>query len=185
MQHRRLKRDFEIAVVDGLDPFSKGRFVPWGLLRDSPKRLERADLIVFTHVKDLDHYAQLQKQMAPHSNAPTAAVQFEVVSRGKISARKVAVFCGIGNPERFLQTVRDLKCEIVDTLLLNDHEPVQDGRLKNFAMQCRDRGAEILLCTEKDHVKLRPDLSLCLEVEPVGNPVAVHRRQRALGKSHQ
>jgi tetraacyldisaccharide 4'-kinase len=168
MQHRRLKRDIEIAVVDGLDPFSKGRFLPWGLLRDSPKRLERVDLIVFTHVKDLEHYAQLQQQMAPHSNVrKTAAVQFEVVGGDKISGRKVAVFCGIGNPERFLQTVRDLKCEIVDTLFLNDHESVQDGRLKNFAKQCRDRGAEILLCTEKDHVKLHPNLSLCLDVVPV------------------
>lgn len=179
MQHRRLKRDFEIVAVDGLDPFSEGRFLPWGLLRDSPKRTRDADLIVFTHVKDLDHFEQLQKQMAPYSNAPAIAVQFEVVSRSDISARKVGVFCGIGNPERFLQTVRDLKYEIVETLILSDHEPVHNDRLKKFAMECRDRGAEALLCTEKDHVKLCPDPSLCLKI----NPVEIQLRIIA-GKEH-
>ena len=167
MQHRRLNRDFEIVVVDGLDPFSNGRFLPWGLLRDSPKRLREADLIVLTHVRDVNHYQQLQKQMAQYSDAPTAAAQIEVIGP-KTPACKVGVFCGIGKPERFLQTVRDLKYEIVDTLLLKDHEPAQHGQLHPFALNCRALGAKALLCTEKDDVKLCRDPALCLEIEPVG-----------------
>jgi tetraacyldisaccharide 4'-kinase len=185
MQHRRLKRDFEIVVIDGLDPFSKGRFLPWGLLRDSPKRLRSADLIVFTHVKDLEHYKQLQKQIALYSNAPSAAVQIVVINERTI-ARKVGIFCGIGKPERFEQTVRDLKCEIVNTLFLKDHEPIQNNRLQKFAKDCRSQGAEALLCTEKDYVKLyltergiRPDPSLCLKIEPVEI-----RLQIIAGKEH-
>lgn len=167
MQHRRLKRDFEIVILDGMDPFSKERFLPWGLLRDSPKRLQSADLIVFTHVKDQTHYLQLQKQLQRFTRAPAIATQIEIENKKAVLPHKVAVFCGIGTPARFLQTVRDLKSEIVDTLILRDHGSLQDGQLQKFAENCREKGAEALLCTEKDFVKLPPNPSACLKIEPI------------------
>jgi tetraacyldisaccharide 4'-kinase len=169
MQHRRLKRDFEIVIVDGMDPFSKERFLPWGLLRDSPKRLCSADLIVATHVRDLEHYRQLQEQLICLTQAPIVATQVEVLNKDAFSPRKVGVFCGIGTPSRFLQTVRDLNQEIVDTLILKDHGSLQKGQLQSFAEKCREKGAEALLCTEKDGVKLyhnRPQ-TVCLKIDPV------------------
>jgi tetraacyldisaccharide 4'-kinase len=167
MQHRRIKRNFEIVILDGLDPFSKGRFLPWGLLRDSPKRLQSADLIVFTHVRDQAHYRQLQKELLHYTRAPAVATQVEVLNDKAIFPHKVAVFCGIGTPARFLQTVRDLKSEIVDTLILRDHGSVQDEQLQKFADRCRKKGAEALLCTEKDFVKLSPHLSVGLKIRPI------------------
>jgi len=182
MQHRRLKRDFEIVVVDGSDPFFQGRFLPWGLLRDSPKRLRDADLIVATHVKDLK---QLQLQLNRFTSAPLVTMDHEVVhghalgSRGPRDPRKVGVFCGIGQPKRFLETVRDLKSEIVDTLILEDHGCLQDGQLEKFAEECRKKGAEMLVCTEKDFVKLSSDLSVCLSIEPIEIQLKI-----ATGKEH-
>jgi tetraacyldisaccharide 4'-kinase len=167
MQHRRLKRNFEIVILDGLDPLSRGRFLPLGLLRDSPKRLQAADLIVFTHVKDQAHYLELQKQLHCYTHAPTIATRIEVLNKKSEVPRKVGVFCGIGTPARFLQTVRDLKSEIVDTLILKDHESLQSGQLQKFAENCREKGAEALLCTEKDDVKLFPNPSLCLKIKPI------------------
>ncbi|MBS0603423.1 MAG: tetraacyldisaccharide 4'-kinase [Verrucomicrobia bacterium] len=168
MQHRRLKRDFEIVIVDGSDPFSKGRFLPWGLLRDSPKRLKNADLIVATHVQDQNHYLQLQNSLSVYSRAPVIGTQIDILQKECFSPRKVGVFCGIGQPARFLQTARDLKSEIVDTLILKDHGSVDQGILQAFAEQCKDKGAVALLCTEKDYVKLSPGLRLCLDIVPVG-----------------
>ncbi len=167
MQHRRLKRDFEIVMLDGMDPISKERFLPWGLLRDSPKRLRSADLIVLTHVKDHTHYQHLKKQLQRYTCAPVIATQIEVQNKKAVLPRRVAVFCGIGTPARFLQAVRDLKSEIVDTLILRDHESLQNKQLKKFAENCQGKGAEVLLCTEKDFVKLPPDASSCLKIEPI------------------
>ena len=167
MQHRRLKRDFEIVVVDGNDPFFKGRFVPYGLLRDSPKRLRNANLIVATRVKDEEHYHQLKKQIAHYSAAPLVATQVDVLKKQAIQPSKVGVFCGIGQPSQFLQTARDLKSEIVDTLILKDHGSLKEGQLQTFAESCRQKGAEALLCTEKDVVKLSSDFSVCLPIIPV------------------
>lgn len=154
MQHRRLKRDFEIVVVDGTDPFSKGRYLPCGLLRDSPRRLKSASLIVISHTQDLAHFERVKTQISQFSSAPVVAAQMEILNKELFSPCKVGVFCAIGQPFRFLQTVRDLNQEIVDTLILNDHAPLQKDQLEVFVKECLEKGAQALLCTEKDYVKL-------------------------------
>jgi hypothetical protein len=130
--------------------------LPWGLLRDSPKRLRSATLIVATHVKDHEQYQHLKQQLKPLTQAPVIATQVTVLNKESFSPRKVGVFCGIGQPAHFLQTVRDLNQEIVDTLLLKDHESVQPDQMQVFAANCLEKGAEMLVCTEKDYVKLYP-----------------------------
>ncbi len=178
MQHRRLKRDFEIVVIDGTDPFCKGRFLPWGLLRDSPKRLQKASLIVVTHVKDQTHFEQIQTLVSAFSDAPIVGTQIEVLNKEDFTSNKVGLFCGIGQPSHFLQTARDLKSQIVDTLILKDHGSLQAGQLEKFVKNCQGLGAETLICTEKDYVKL-PNLSLGLNIVPLKIALKI-----AFGKEH-
>ena len=51
-QYRRLARDFDLVLLDGDDLFGKGHYLPWGYLRDSPKRLREADA-VFIYGRDV------------------------------------------------------------------------------------------------------------------------------------
>lgn len=46
LQHRRLFREDEIILVSGKDPFSGGHFLPRGFLRDEPRRINKATLLV-------------------------------------------------------------------------------------------------------------------------------------------
>jgi tetraacyldisaccharide 4'-kinase len=167
MQHRKLHRDYEIVVIDGNDPFAQGRFLPWGLLRDSPKRLKAASLIVITHLRDEEHYQHLQKCLAPWTSAPLVGVKISISNKETFFPRKVGLFCGIGQPARFLQTARDLNQEIVNTFFVGDHQALQKDKLHAFAERCRERGAEALLCTEKDFVKLPPMEHAGLPIIPV------------------
>lgn len=167
MQHRRLKRDFEIVIVDATDPFSNGRFLPWGLLRDSPSRLKNASLIVANHIRDEAQYQTLKAKLAPFTAAPLVAMRVDVLDKTSFRPQKVGLFCGIGNPAHFLQTARDLNQEIVDTFIVNDHETLRADQLQSFAERCRAKGAEVLLCTEKDFVKLNFESSACLSIVPV------------------
>lgn len=179
MQHRKLRRDVEIVMIDGINPFSKGRFLPWGLLRDFPQRLKTANLIVATSIKDSAHFIQTQAELSSYTTAPVVGTQITVLNKECFIPRKVGVFCGIGQPARFLQTVRDLNQEIVDTFILNDHESPSQHALEAFAKKCLAVGAEALICTEKDAVKLPHDLTLCLEIIPVQIALNI-----AFGKEH-
>jgi tetraacyldisaccharide 4'-kinase len=144
MQHRQLKRDFEIILVDGKDPLGKGFFLPRGLLRDSPSRLSKADCIVV-----IDPVKNIEKQLRRFTKAPIiyAKMKTDLSLKGK----RAAVFCAIGRPERFLNSVREAGGEIVATFFKPDHEPFHSDELQKFADESK---ADVLVCTEKDHVKL-------------------------------
>jgi tetraacyldisaccharide 4'-kinase len=53
---------------------------------------------------------------------------------------------------------------IVDTYFIADHVDYHFSQLTAFAKKCKDKGAEWLICTEKDRVKLAESLDLPLPV---------------------
>jgi len=167
MQHRRLKRDFEIVVIDANDPFGKGNFLPRGLLRDLPERLKEVDLIVANHIEDELHYRDVQKVLAPFTSAPFVATKLYVTNPEECSRKTVGVFCGIGKPLYFLETVEELGNEVVHKQFLLDHVAPKKHDLEAFAKESLERGAEAVLCTEKDWVKLPKDLNSSLPIVPV------------------
>lgn len=128
-QHRRLYRDFDIV----LKREEKERYLPWGFLRDEPRRLKKAHLVL-TLGKDL-----------------TLGVKKILDLKGKeipsIAGERAAIFCGIAKPERFKKTVESLGAEIVFEKYFADHEAADLSKLPRESL---------LLCTEKDAVKLVP-----------------------------
>ncbi len=163
MQHRQLKRDFEIVLVDGEDPFGKGFFLPRGLLRDSPHRLKNADLIVVR--------GQVDEQLRCWTEAPLVFAQTK--TEMTLEGKKVALFSAIANPHRFVKSVREAGGEVVATLFKPDHDVFSTKELEEFAERSR---ADIVICTEKDEVKLPatglPIIALSSYLELTGNLAA-------------
>ena len=156
MQYRKLERDVEIVVMDGQELFGSGYFLPRGMLRDTPHRLKKAQLIVVNQAKDFDH---VQKEIARYTQAPIVFVRMR--SNVDFKGKKVGVFCAIGRPERFIEAVRHCGSEVVATYLKIDHDPFSIEELNDFAATS---GAELLVCTEKDQVKLPQDFQCKLPI---------------------
>lgn len=162
MQHRRLARDYEVVVMDTTDPFAGGHFLPRGLLREGVKSLSRADLIILNHVKDIESFESIKKLVSKYSLAPIVGTRMEVVLvesfEGNcietLKGKKVGIFCGIAHPEYFKATVAGEGAVIVDCAYALDHRVFSREALIAFAKRCRTLGAEMLLCTEKDKVKI-------------------------------
>jgi tetraacyldisaccharide 4'-kinase len=167
MQHRRLSRDMEIVVVDGNAPFGNGRLLPAGLLRDLPERLRGADLIVANHITGLAHYEEIKKKLSVYTEAPVVAVQYAVLNSDAVAHRTVGAFCGIGSPEHFYDTLSRIDAKLTRKLTLFDHQPIEEKELAAFAADCQAQGAELLVCTEKDEVKLPSGLCLPLPIVPI------------------
>ncbi len=47
-QHRRLRRDLDVVLIDALEPFGLGRLFPRGLLREPVGSLERSGVVVLS-----------------------------------------------------------------------------------------------------------------------------------------
>ncbi|MES2273218.1 MAG: tetraacyldisaccharide 4'-kinase [Chlamydiota bacterium] len=159
-QHRRLHRDFDLVILRGGDPFGKGHYLPWGFLRDSPKRLSGVDAIFAQGVCS----ALLNTPHITLEPTVTRILDFQEKEIETIFEWQVGVFCGIGNPESFKKTIRDLGGKVVDTWILADHAPADTKALQKFSLHCKSLGAKALVCTEKDFVKLSVNTSLSLPI---------------------
>ncbi len=172
MQHRRLKRDLEIVVVDANDPFGLNYLLPRGFLREGLKGLQRAHMVVLNHVKNDESFALLQHQLRQYTDAQVVGTQVQVTAiqtlHGQpvknLRGKKVALFCGIAKPEKFRATVEDQGALIIDELATADHHLLPPKALVAFSERSRQRGAEMLLCTEKDKVKLPDSVDTSLPI---------------------
>lgn len=164
MQHRHLARDFEVVVMDALDPFGQGYFLPRGFLRENVSSLARADLIVLNHVYEQDQFDLIKKEIRKFSAAPMMGTRMEVSdildgqgqSLSDLNGKKVGIFCAIAHPDYFHQTVKNLGAETVAHEFIPDHLAFSKEELTQFCEKCKKNGADWILCTEKDFVKLDP-----------------------------
>lgn len=162
MQHRHLARDYEVIVLDAMDPFGQGYFLPRGFLRENISSLARADLIILNHVYEKERFAKIQKEVSKYSKAPMIGTQMEVVdvldlngySVPPLQDKKVGLFCAIAHPEYFHRTVDKLGAEIVEKEMIADHLAFTHDELIDLCERAKSKGADWILCTEKDFVKL-------------------------------
>lgn len=166
MQHRQIARDYEVVVLDSEDPFGHGYFLPRGFLRESPRGLGRADLIILNHVKSTEAFKQAKVLIEPYTTAPVVGIHYdgwkiynlEKEEVSELIGLRVALFCGIAQPDRFVSTIRDMGAEVVAQKFFPDHFYYSTDELYELAKRWKEMGAEAMVCTEKDKIKL-PELT--------------------------
>lgn len=151
LQHYRLARDLEIAVIDERRGLGNRRLLPAGPLREPPGRLDSVNLQVLT------------RRAQPASSANTLAnavvttpVLADAVSLGTGERRALQSFvgshvhaiAGIGNPQAFFDALIGLGLTV-------DAHPLPDHARLTAADIAFPDGAPVLM-TEKDAVKCRP-----------------------------
>lgn len=161
-QHRALQRDVDIVLIDASLHQEEMHLFPRGLLRELPSALSRAHLVVINRSKDLQQYQTLKHQYSSVTQAPIIGVELKLTrilgdcaTLGKsLSFRKGALFCGIANPQSFVDVVQKLDVNIVAQYISSDHSQYTWKCLYEAASDAKMKGAEFLICTEKDAVKV-------------------------------
>jgi tetraacyldisaccharide 4'-kinase len=159
MQHRQLYRNVEIVVMDGSFPRSAHYFFPRGFLRDDPKRLKQADCILLnggSHSSSNLKNISCEKVVRVE-NKVTGIFLLDGSPIESIKGIPLGIFCGIANPQRFVETIRELNGNIIASYFLGDHEEVNFHKLIKWSSLLSKQGAKLMLCTEKDAVKLLKD----------------------------
>lgn len=143
LQHYRLARDMEIAVIDGARGLGNGYLLPAGPLRERPERLNKVDLKVYNGVGKPDGHAMRLSGSEVLPVDPRRGGGPEPVTAFK--AQPVHAVAGIGNPARFFEMLRSTGIECVEHPF-PDHHAFTAGDLK-FGEDA------VVLMTEKDAVK--------------------------------
>lgn len=159
LQHYRLPRDFEIAVVDADRGFGNGWLVPVGPLREPIKRLQSVDFVLERNGPDpASAFHYLPTRFVTVDGKEQLPVLDAVSQWG---GRKIVASTGLGQPSQFFALLHRLGVEC-ETVSVADHA-VLDLRAIEDNFQ-----PDIVVITAKDAVKL--DLESCnnvwvLEVE--------------------
>ena len=151
LQHYRLGRDIEIAVVDGQRGLGNGWRLPVGPLREPESRLKTVDWVVVNSPSDdfvlpgLEDLFYVPMQICAQDliNLQTG----EKVPASELSLTQVNAVAGIGNPQRFLNTLTGLGIA-AELHEFPDHHAYTASDLQ-FANQLP------VVMTEKDAVKCR------------------------------
>lgn len=166
MQHRKLKRHLDVVVVNAKDPFGGGHYLPRGFLRDTPRSLKRAHLIIINMAGEHD-LTNLEQQIRKHTAAPIVGIEMDYSTTQPIENQKVGIFCGIANPENFVTAINSLGGQIVLERFFPNHFNYEYEHVHSFCQDCVHKGASLLLCTEKDWVKISHFKDLPLPVQMV------------------
>lgn len=144
LQHYRLPRHFEILVIDGLRRFGNGHCLPAGPLREPLSRLEEVDAIICQGAEPKIGEIGISYQASEAINIKTG----ERVPLSRFSQHKVHAVAGIGNPEKFFNTLQKLGIHFTPHAF-SDHHAFQEEELA-FTDQAP------IIMTEKDAVKCEP-----------------------------
>ena len=149
LQHYRLKRDVEIAVVDAEYHEENARLLPAGQLREPLKRLNSVDAIVCNGLKSEQQSdeAFYQMQLVGDKFYNLADVETHAVA-ADFNRKTIKAMAGIGKPERFFEHLRQLGLTFV-SVSFDDH----------YAFSAQDLAkidCDTLIMTEKDAVKCKP-----------------------------
>jgi len=158
-QHRRAKRDLDIVLIDATKPFE--------ILREPLKNLRRADLIVITRANLIENIEDLKSEIAKFTDAQIFIAENKIenltdlehfpsnpqsTQKGTIN---YLVFCALGNPQNFFEQLKRENFNLTAAETFPDHHFYTQKDISNLEAKAAETGANALLITAKDAVKLK------------------------------
>lgn len=142
LQHYRLQRNMEIAVVDGLRRFGNGLLLPAGPLRETSARLHEVDAIICNGGQPFPGEYLMQLEGLQFYNLLNPEITATVAD---FQGKSLHAIAGIGHPERFFRHLAKLGLN-AQCHAYPDHHAYKASDLAYD-------DANALLMTEKDAVK--------------------------------
>lgn len=166
-QHRRIHRDFDLVMVKPGTVINRGKGC---FLREGLCSLKRADAVVALDaheedvpaiIENLEKYSEAQIFFGRRK--PVSLVRLrdgKEISFDELKGKKAAGFCALASPESFVDIVLKLGFKLTQLLSFKDHSRYNTRDQERISRFFVGSGAEILLTSEKDAVKISPILHI-------------------------
>jgi tetraacyldisaccharide 4'-kinase len=173
-QYPGLKRQLDIVLLDAEAPFANQHLLPRGLLREPPKALKRAQVVLLTRTEQVSRpaLAELRGLIKKYNpQALVGEVQAEnstlapLVEWGKgskhclvaaeyLKERRIGLVTAIGNPEQLRHALQTLGAEVAYCEVYPDHHAWDEVEIAEIIANLKMNQLTDLLVTGKDGVKL-------------------------------
>lgn len=152
-QNPSVMKDLSVVVVDAERGFGNGRVLPAGPLREpAAAGLRRADLVLA--IGEVAACRRFRRDLGERGRAPVLSGRLEPLSTGMDWRRlPVLAFAGIGHPEKFFRSLREVGADVRHAEPLADHQPLSTRLMRRLEADAAFLGAQ-LVTTEKDATRL-------------------------------
>lgn len=177
-QHWQLERDLDILLVDAVNVFGNGYILPRGTLREPISHISRADICLMTkvdqaaagscdYIRETVHRYNPEARIVESIHQPRCFIPLtewyvNIASQGidiaQMRGKRIMAVSAIGNPASFEQTLSDLGAVIIESLRYPDHHDYAMSEMTDIFQQAENAGAEAIVITEKDAVKIPADV---------------------------
>ncbi len=172
-QYLPLRGRLNLLLVDKTNPFGNQQLLPRGILREPLSHLKRASYIFLTKsdgIEDRELEATLRRH---HPNVDiiecTHKPQYlmslqtrEKVALAALKGKRIAALSGIASPESFERFLLSYEANLLHTARFLDHHRFTSYELKSFYERALEAGAEWVITTEKDAVRINLKEALAL-----------------------
>lgn len=155
MQDNRFQQSITIMVIDSYFGFGNGLILPAGPLREKIELgIHKADFIAIIGEGDFK------------LDTKVPILKAKIVSKTLLNQEKFIAFAGIGNPDKFFQSVIEAEGELVDKISFGDHYQYSDAEIRKLIDLSKSKNAK-LITTEKDYTRIEDSLKDEIETLPI------------------
>lgn len=179
-QHWQLKRDLDIVLIDGKNPYGNTHLFPRGILREPIKNLKRANIFIITKIDQcLNRTKIIQDLKNVNPQAPILESIHKPVKFIGLDSKEeyplefvknidIVALSSIGDPDSFEVILKKIVGKNFIHLTFPDHYAYTKKDVNKLIDYLH--GVNFIITTEKDIVKLRgivpPNLPiLCLMIK--------------------
>ena len=163
-QHRQVKREADLVVINCSQQLRTERMLPLGNLRENLKHLRRADCLILNKSQGTFDDEDL-KLLNRYNNGPVFDCFFrpanlinasliKIADLTELKDKSVYVFCAIAGPDKFIKMLKELDVQIRGFKFYPDHYFYCMSDYEQLLKEFKTSGAEYLITTEKDMVKI-------------------------------
>lgn len=161
-QHRKMKRDLNIVLIDNRNKFGNGYVLPAGPLREPLANINRADKIVLVNKsyddEDANCYCSVLEKLFNKKVYLCKMIPefvYNIVTDEHLKdGEQIIAFCAIGQPKEFYNFLKD-NYNLAVTVDFEDHHSYDESNLRELIQIANKEGIKNLVTTEKDAVKIK------------------------------
>ncbi|RJO65137.1 MAG: tetraacyldisaccharide 4'-kinase [Candidatus Omnitrophota bacterium] len=194
-QQWHIHKDLEIVTINANNPFGNFRMIPRGILREPIQSLARADIFVLTKIgeqSDTRPLVERLKKINPSALIVESHYQplglYHIADKDAmfdvslLKGKKVALLCGIADPDSFERSLKEIGAEIALSFVFADHYCYEDKDVARVLRASGECSITTIVTTEKDSVRLA---HLMPKYKDAGVSILVLKIQIAMHKNEK
>ena len=148
-QNPTIYKDKNIIIIDGKYGIGNGFLLPSGPLRETfSSAIKRTDFVIMLG----DDKQNITDKIKKYNKKIIFSQIKEIKNNININDKYIA-FCGIGRPQKFFDSLKKSKYNVIKEISFEDHCEYNENILDNIFLTVKENNAKIIT-TEKDYVKI-------------------------------